>query len=430
MGSGADVSARGRASLASIAIVSSLAASGSLLPGCGAKTALDVPDASIDAATEPDAYVPPELCIEAPIDQERVFADFALEAHLRVADVMFVIDATASMRDEIEGVRRGLRDRVVPWVRRAIPDASFGVALYGEFPVPPHARAGSDVGPYSLRAPITSDVGRIEAALAAIPSWGNADVPEAGTEALYQVATGAGLSPFIEPSLGCPTGGVGGACFRPEAFHVILLVTDAPLHNGPPGVPPIADYAFTPRPHGYVETIRALAAIDALVIGLGASDPPAGAPMAHLRAVARDTGAIDTAGEPLAFDIGGDGDGIGSDVVHAIERLAEDVPLDVDAIVEDRPGDAIDASRLVVAVRPRSAEPPSGVTSIDDVSFLGVRPGTRLTFELELDLSPLPPSRARREIPARVIMRESGRARLDWLDVLIVVPGEDGAGCP
>jgi acyl dehydratase len=99
-------------------------------------------------------------------------------------------------------------------------------------------------------------------------------------------------------------------------------------------------------------------------------------------------------------------------------------------VLEDRPGDAIDARTLVVAVRPRAADPTSGITSMDATTFYGVRPGTRLTFELELDVSSLPASRERREIPARVVMRQAGRARLDSVDVVIVIPGEDGAGCP
>lgn len=397
--------------------------------GCGSKTALESPDARVDAAQLPDAASPPRECIEVPPGQTRVFAALTLPARLRVADVMFVIDSSASMRDEIEGVRRGLRDRVVPGVRAAIPDAWFGVALFGEFPVPPHAREGSIVGPYLLRSQITSDIGRVEVALEDTPVWGNLDDPEAAIEAVYQVATGAGLRPFIEPSFGCATGGAGGACFRPNSFHVVLLVTDAPMHNGPPGVSPISNYAFTPSPHSYADALAALTAVDAIVIGLGASDPLRPAPMAHLRALCRDSGGVDGAGEPLAFDIGGDGDGIGEQVVAAIQRLAEGVPLEVDAVVEDRPGDTFDARTLVVAVRPSAAEPPSGVVSMDATTFHGVRPGTRLTFELELDVSSLPPSRERREIPARVVMRESGRASLDAVDVVIVVPGVDGAGC-
>jgi predicted small lipoprotein YifL len=402
------------------------------LVGCGAKTGLDVPDAAIDAAVDasrPRDAGPPRECIEVPPDEERVLASLTLPASLRVADVMFVIDSSASMRDEIDGVRRGLRDRVVPGVRALIPDAAFGVALFGEFPVLPHARPDADVGPYLLRTPITSDVGRVEAALEGTPVWGNLDDPEASVEAVFQVATGRGLAPWIPASLGCAGGGTGGACFRADSFHVVLLVTDAPMHNGPPTVPPFAPYEFEPAPHTYPEALAALRAADAIVVGLGATDSLRPSALPHLEALARDSGAVDGAGNVLAFDIGGSGDGIGEQVVRAIQRLAEGVPLEVDAIVEDRPGDAFDARELVVAVRPRAADPPDGVGSIDATTFRRVRPGTRLTFELEVDVSSLPPSRARREIPARVVMRESGRARLDAVDVLIVVPGEDGRGC-
>jgi hypothetical protein len=398
--------------------------------GCGSKTGLEAPDVPIDANVVPDAFMPPRECIEVPPGQERVLASLTLPARLRVADVMFVIDSSASMRDEIDGVRNGLRDRVVPGVRASIPEANFGVALFGEFPVPPHAREGSDVGPFLLRTPITSDVGRVEVALEDTPVWGNLDDPEAAVEAVYQVATGEGLPPFIEASLGCATGGTGGACFRADSFHVVLLVTDAPMHNGPPGIEPIAPYAFSPSPHTYADALAALSAADAIVIGLGGTDALRPSPIPHLRAMSRDTGAVDGAGEPLAFDIGGSGDGIGAQVVSAIERLAEGHPLEVDAILEDRPGDAIDARTLVVAIRPRAADPSTGIASMDTTTFHGVRPGTRLTFELELDVSSLPPSRERREIPARVVMRESGRARLDSVDVVIVIPGDDGVGCP
>lgn len=400
-----------------------------LVSACGAKTALESPDAPTDAARLPDAFVRSIECVEVPRERNRVLASFTLTARLRVVDVMFVIDSSASMRDEIEGVRRGLRDRVVPGVRAEIPEALFGVAIFGEFPVFPHARPGSDVGPYELRTPITGDVGRVEVALERTPVWGNLDDPEASVEAIYQVATGEGLEPFIAPSLGCPRG-VGGACFRPEAFHVVLLVTDAPMHNGPPGVPPVSRYAFTPAPHTYEQMLEALRRIDAIVIGLGASDAFRPSPMPHLVALARDSGAVDSSGAPLAFDIGGSGDRIGAEVVAALRRLAEGVPLDVDATIEDRPGDAWDARTLVAEVRASAADPPDGVAAVGTSSFEGVRPGTRLTFEIVVDTSGLPPTSERLEIPARLVMRESRRARLGEVDFVIVVPGQDGIGCP
>jgi hypothetical protein len=404
--------------------------------GCGARTGLDVPDADRDAGRDAgndgglDAGTPP-ICIEVPPLGGPVATELTIPAFLQVVDVMFVIDASASMRDEINTVRSRLNDLVVPGIRAAIPDAAFGLAFLGEFPVLPHARPDSGVRPYELRSPITTDVDTITATLVDIPTWGNLDDPEADIEALFQVATGLGLPPFIEPSFGCPSGGVGAACFRTDAFRVIMLVTDAPMHNGPPGVAPVANYtAVSPSPHGYLETVDALRGIDVTLIGLGATDEGRPTPLDHLRQLAVDVGSLDGSGAPLVFDIGSSGGRIGSEIVSAVERLAEGVPLDVSAAVEDVAGDAIDARTLVRSVRAVSADPPEGAASIAGDEFTGVRPGTRLTFQIEVDASSLPASPLRREIPARVVFRESRRSRIHTDDITIVIPGDDGRGCP
>ncbi len=404
------------------------------LVGCGAKTGLYTPDAaleagvdaSLDAGTDAglDAGIP---CVEVPRDAGVVEVSFDLPVRLAVVDVMFVIDATASMIDEIDAVRRRLRDVVVPGVRASIPDAAFGVAFVGEFPVEPHGP--SDVRPYELRTPITTDTLVVESSLEDPPEWGNFDEPEAQVEGLYQVITGEGLSPWIPPSSGCPSGGSGAACFRREALPIVLVVTDAPMNNGPPGIRPESRYRFTrpATPHTYAEALAALRSVDALAIGLGARDSFAMSPMSHLRQLARDTGAIDASG-PLAFDIGGSGEGVGRSVVDAIERLAEGTPLDVDAIVEDVPGDPYDATLLVRRVLARSANPTDGVREIVDGRFLGTLPGTRVTFAVELDTSRFPETTETVVIPARVSFRAFERARLGREDVVFVIPGESG-GC-
>lgn len=400
------------------------------LLGCGAKTGLYTPDADLDAGTDAgldagmDAMIP---CIEVPRDAGPVEVAFDLPVRLAVVDVMFVIDATASMIDEIDNVRRRLRDVVVPGVRASIPDAAFGVAFAGEFPVDPHGPTG--VRPYELRTPITTDTLIVESSLERPPEWGNFDEPEAQVEALYQVVTGEGLSPWIPPSSGCATGGTGAACFRREALPIVVLITDAPMNNGPPGVRPESRYRFTrpSAPHTYADALAALRGIDALVIGLGARDSFAMSPMSHLRQLARDTGSVDGSG-PLAFDIGGSGEGVGRGVVDAIERLARGTPLDVDAIVEDVAGDPWDATLLVRSIRPASADPPGNVREITATSFLGTLPGTRVTFTIELDASAFPPTTETVVVPARVSFRAFERARLGREDVVFVIPGEDG-GC-
>ncbi len=405
--------------------------------GCGAKTGLDAPDAEppFDAGVDagPDAGPPPRPCIEAPPELGEVTARFALPASLSVVDIVFLVDSTGSMRDEIATVRARLRGVVVPGVRAVIPDAAFGVALFGEFPVRPHGP--TDVSPYELRSPVTTEITRIEAALDRTPTWGNFDDAEAAIEGLFQVVTGDGYGApttpgYVPPSSGCAGGGFGGACFRRDALPMVMLITDAPMHNGPPGVPPEAPYAFSPQPHTYAEAVEATRRVNALVLGLGASDPGRPSPHPHLRRLAIDTGSVDGDGEPLWFDIGGGGGNIGERIVQAVQRVASEVPLDVDAVAEDLPGDAVDASLLLRGVRARSADPASNVERIEDNRFVRVVPGTLLTFEVIVDASALPPSSERRVFPARVVFRASGRSRLDVLEVDIVVPGGDGLGCP
>ncbi len=409
------------------------ALAGLLGVGCGARTGLDAPerDAGDDAGTDAgvDAGPPPRPCVEAPREVGEVVASFEIPASLAVVDLMFLIDSTGSMRDEIDAVRQRLRERVVPGVRAAIPDAAFGVALFGEFPVRPHGPGG--VEPYRLRSPITSDVTRIEAALDETPVWGNLDDPEAAIEGLFQVVTGAGYGRpgdpgFIPASAGCPSGGSGGACFRADALPIVMLITDAPMHNGPGDANP---YRFLPPPHGYDETVARVASLDALVVGLAASDPGRPSATPHLRQLALDTGSVDGDGAPLFFDIGGRGDRIGDEIVGAVQFVASEVPLDVDALAEDLPGDAIDASVVLRGVRARSAEPMSNVDRVEGDTFVGVIPGTVLTFEILVDASDLPPSPERRVFPARVLFRASGRSRIDVREIDIVVPGDDGLGC-
>lgn len=407
-----------------------------LLAACGSKTGLDAPDAglaedaSIDA--DRDAGRLPRPCIEAPPSAGPVTATFSVPASLAVVDLMFLLDSTGSMRDEIENVRARLRDLVVPGVRAAIPDAAFGVALFGEFPIAPHGPPS--VRPYELRAPITTDLARVEAALDATPRWGNEDDPEAAIEGVYQVVTGNGYGTpshpgFIPPSSGCATGGTGGACFRRDALPIIVLITDAPMHNGPPGVAPFAPYSFHPPAHTYEETVAAVRALGALVLGLGATDPARPSPHGHLRALARDTDSRDASGHPLVFDIGGSGSAIGDDIVRAVQFVASEVPLDVSAVAEDLPGDGVDAQVVLRGVRAHSAVPMENVGRIEGNVFFDVVPGTELTFEVVVDASGLEPSPERRVFPARILFRASGRSRLEVIDVDIVVPGDDAIGC-
>lgn len=406
-----------------------LIAAAALFASCGSKTGLDLPDTGavrdarvLDASRDAGRR---RRCIEVPRDREPIEVDFEIDARLAVVDVMLLLDASASMDDEIDEIARRLGSRIVPGIEAIVPDAAFGVAVIGEFGVEPYGPP--DVSPYELRVPITQDVVRVQGALDVLPRWGNYDEPESQTEGLYQLATGEGLTGWIRPAPACPSGGDGGACFRREAQPVVLLITDAPFHEGPDRSEPYV--GIVPRPHRWDETVAALNASSFRVIGLGASDFDRRSPMPDLRAIAQATGTVGPDG-PVALDIGGDGTGLGDRVVESVRRLAEGVPLDVEAIALDVGTDDIDATTLVSAIRAVSADPSDGVTSMDGARFVGARPGVRLRFALDVDGRSAPDAWLGLTIPLDVVFRGAGRTRLGSERVDLVLVEEGRPACP
>ena len=218
--------------------------------GCGAKTGLLVPER--DAAPEPEEE---EICVD--VDPERRMAELDLEMTTRLlsADVFFLIDCTGSMRGEIANIQRSLTTTIVPAALELIPDVRFGVGAVADFPIADYG-AGEDA-PFELRRAITDDVAAVQSAIDDLPRWDGGDEAESQVEALYQIATGEGLDTFVSPSPGCPRMGLGYPCFREGSQPVVMLVTDAPFHNGPHGEFPYI--GIFPQPHFFDDAMEALA---------------------------------------------------------------------------------------------------------------------------------------------------------------------------
>lgn len=399
-----------------------------LAVGCGAKTGLDVPDASLDAGMDagPDAGLDAGVpCVEIPPDAGTIEVPLDIEAQLARADVLFLVDTTASMGEEIDQIRAGLRDRIAPGIAEAIPDSNLGVAHHDDFPEGMCGEPG-DV-PFELLTPITSDLNRVQAAVDALMLGNGLDRPESQVEALYQVATGEGLGTFIPPSFGCPSGGIGYPCFRPDALPIVLLFTDAPFHSGPGGSNPYRCSVF-PSPHTYEEARQALDALGIRVMGMYSGE---GEGRGDLLAIARDTGAVED-GSPLVFDIGTRGQRLSDQVVTAIRTLADVIEFDVDAVLEDpEPADGVDPRELVEAVVPVRAEPMDRIAGIDldTNTFLGVRAGTRVFFELRIRNDVISPGPEPQHFLIEIVFRGDRRTRLGSRLVDIVIPAADGTGC-
>lgn len=410
-----------------------LACVASALVGCGAKTGLDVPDAQLDAGVDagPDAQIP---CIEIPIDGGIIDLPLQTEVQLGRADVVFAIDTTASMGEEIDEIRASLRDRIVPGIRAAIRDSSIGVTTFADFPEPNCGQATEGDLPFRLVLPVTDEIGRVQSAVDSISLNNGSDEPESQVEALYQIATGEGVGRYVPPSFGCPMGGFGYPCFRTDALPVILLFTDAPFHNGPGGARPYSALEACPTvagvAHDYADARAALEAAGIRVIGLY-SGPTGEDGLRHLREVATDTGAV-SGGEPLVFDIGRNGQRLSDSVVEAITTLAEVLVFDIDTVLVDvDTTDGIDPRDFIEAVVPVRAEPMSGVGSIDVEAgvFRDVRTGTLVVFQLRVRPGVMAPGVGPQRFLLEVVFRGDGRTRIGSIVVEIVIPGADGTGC-
>ncbi len=328
--------------------------------------------------------------------------DFA--TGVRKADIFFSVDTTGSFDQEIAAIQTSLAGTIVPGVAALVPDAAFGVGRFEDFPVDPYGLTSDK--PFELLQPVTTDTTAVSDGLDALPpAAGGRDVPEAGFEALYQWATGVGLSTFAIDPFAPP--GIGGVGFREASLPIIIHITDALAHD---------DYPSEFGAHGEADATAALAAIGARVIGVrsleneGTADDPRtqleGLAIATSALIPPDgndqcaTGvdgalrdAVDIGGGdlrcPLVFDVETDGSGLGDLIVDAIAQLTQFGVLDISTETvgeleglrgEELPPGTTTAD-FITSVTP-VGPPPAGAT-IDGLVFRDVTPGSDVTFHVD-----------------------------------------------
>lgn len=353
---------------------------------------------------------------EAPPMPTRDTLDFATD--IRVADVYFLIDTTGSMGGAIANVRAGLSTAgsgIIDRVRATITDTFFGVGDFRDF---------GDPWTYRNVTDMTGSASTAQAGVNTLGAGGGGDTPEASTAALYATASGLGTG-AIPPRTGCPAGTFGYPCFRDGAVPIVVLITDAPFHNGPGGV----TYG------GYTDYPTMLAAVRAArirVIGIsvgfqgGTSD---------LQAIARDSGAVDGAGSPLV-SVTSDVNTVSSNVVAQIQTLASATRLDMSIRYEDDASDAVDSFAAFVAyIEANTAGDAArgcagGLTAADTDSdghpdtFQGVTAGTRVCFDIVVRQNvTVMPTREPQIFRATLRVIGDGFTELDSRDVYFLVPG-------
>jgi hypothetical protein len=315
-------------------------------------------------------------------------------------DVFLLFDDTGSFTMNSPIVRAAF-PQIISTLQAALPTVDFGFGV-GRFEEYANFAAEYGVGrPFVLNQPIIASstpgfATSIQAALdRTAPGYGG-DEPETDIEALYQMASGVGfdgnhngtitdsgaagmvstqLIPGTSgdvPSFASFTvdpagnvlpaaGSIGGAGFRPGALPVILTATDTGFAFQPMGETsitgvagvtlPVSAFTQTSRPStpfgsgaGIQQTVTALNALGALVIGLGTNGVATQDPRQGLEALAKLTGAVNRStvtiangtldpiapGDPLYFEISsGFGASVANGVVVAIENALSNVAVDL-----------------------------------------------------------------------------------------------------
>jgi hypothetical protein len=399
--------------------------------GCGAKTGLRAPDAGLDAGRDAgppvdvgvDAFVPAAACIEVPPMEPPSVLDVDFVARIQEADVYFLVDVTGSMGGEIGEIQRGIEATIAPGIVAAIPNVRLSLGRFADYAAEGFGSNGDDV--FRLIRASSADLAAFGVATHDLTLQSGGDPPEAYVPALFFSARGVGAADWV-PASSCPAGTVGYPCFARRGARIVLLFTDAEAHGGPSGANPYA--GIVPRPPTYDEAVAALRGIGARVIGIFSGTPEDGHGLDDVTALARDTGAVTSDGTPLVFEIGGDGAGLDRSVVDAVQRLVTDVPIAIDLVVEDVPGDAVDATTFVRSVVTNGAVPADGAIDRGD-HFEAVRPGTQVSFRILLQNDVLPRQAREQRFRLRVILRGDGVTELDAREYDVVVPAIDGTGC-
>lgn len=236
-------------------------------------------------------------------------------------------------------------------------------------------------------------------------------------------SSGSGCSLSAVPArTGCPAGTFGYPCFRPGVIPVIALVTDEPpLSSG--------DTYVCPNRTTVASAMNARGAKLLGIYGSGTSSTTIG----DLQNMARDTGAVDAAAgnAPLVFN-GADA-AAASAIENGIRTLASGLPLDMAAVAQDDPGDAIDAVASFVdhleTLQLGTAQCANGLTDLDTNgdgfrdAFDNVRAGTPVCWKLLSKPNTTVPATAEPQLfRATVIVTGDGITELDRREVFFLVP--------
>ena len=378
-----------------------------------------------DGIAAEDFYV--VLPYEAPLHESRILK---FSTNINSADVLIMIDLSNSMAAEIDNLKANIGS-VITNIQTELPDTQFGLISFGTW---------SDT-PYTFDQTITSNSTGITTAINALSL--KAGWYEPHEEVFYQAATGEGLtstialrkvkgSPSIDTlNIAIPATNAG---FRDGALPIFLMATDEAFQGY--DMPNITDNYYTGgisgswtsgKGHTLAEATAEMNDINAKFIGINSTgDAVSGAPLADFTTISNDTNSKNNAGEPFHYTINSDGSGTGLDVMIAqgVTSLLNNLQMDVDTLKESVSNTpAIDTTQFIKAIVPESAIPSEGITGMNTTTFLNVKPGTEVNFNIDFYNDFYKPDTSEAQMfEAKINVMGEG-AFLDTRDVYIIVPG-------
>ncbi|MEM6958723.1 MAG: hypothetical protein AAF645_23780, partial [Myxococcota bacterium] len=358
-----------------------------------------------------------------------------INARITTADIYFLMDTTGSMGGEIANLQAGLTSGtfipgcpggVVGAIECTIPNASFGVGHFEDYPVSPFGSDAFGDLPYTHDLDITDSLPLTQTAVNGLSTRNGVDWPESHTQALWSMVTGNGLFGFTDDRTGCPPETFGYPCFREDALPIVVLFTDADMHNGPRAAadygnvavgtaatfladPPCVSRACsldsfccssatwdgictntartlpecgaTPFGVSWTDTVAALNGANAKVIVVESSQGFLNGE-ADALSLANATGTLGAGGTSLVFSIPQDGSGLSTAVVDAVDELANATRFDISIRATDNPLTAFDETQLVESLA-ATGWGPGSCAGLAGAEAFQCSPGTLVDFVAE-----------------------------------------------
>ena len=388
-----------------------------------------------NASSNPQAngdyvFVEPYMQPQSPLDDD---LDFSTK--LQAVDLYVLLDRSGSMSSEITSVKNNLAS-VVSQVAcsplgtgtppNCIPDLWAGAATIGY--------SGSGGQPFTHAVDIQPNA-NFSSLPTNEPSGGCCQEPL--TFASYAAVTGLGggsnfgLGTTVanrstcggSPAANAGFQTFGYPCFRQGALPVVLLTTDEPpLSTGDTNKNPSWDNIVKGE-----YTSRKARLVGILGSGVSASTTN------DLKKMATDTGAVDAANgnAPLVFN-GADANAPTA-IKNGILTLANGLPLDINAVTTDVPGDAVDAVASFVdhieTLQLGTAQCANGLTDTDTNGdtfkdkYIQVRTGTPVCWKVVSKPNTTVPATDQPQLfKATITVYGDGVTQLDQRDVFFLVP--------